>query len=40
MWYTEKLAKIKKEYEKTDPKFTKKQTDLMQQLRIIEDILR
>lgn len=39
-WYVDKLERLKIEYDKTDDKFSKRKIDILQQIQIVEEILK
>lgn len=39
-WYEDELEKLKTEYKETDNKFSKRKIDILQQIQIIEEILK
>ena len=39
-WYLDRLEELKLEYKETDNKFAKRKIDILQQIQIIEEILK
>ncbi len=39
-WYLERLDELKQEFRETDNKYSKRKIDILQQMHLIEDILK